>query len=94
MREAYDTQERRKCAVKIYNKRKLSKLMTGELEKVEKELEILKKVFHPNCISFLDSFESEEKGKFYLFVEYVAGGNLDTLVKNNKCSLPVKQARR
>jgi serine/threonine protein kinase len=62
VKEGFDTQLHRLCAIKIIKKRSLQKIPGGE-ESVEKEVEVLKKLHHENCIHLFDFFQDEEKGK-------------------------------
>jgi len=43
-------------------------------ERLELELEIMKKVHHPNCIQFHEVFQS--RNKMYIVMEHVSGGEL------------------
>jgi len=49
-------------------------LKAGELVKTQDEIEIMKKVKHPNCIAFHDMYDSKEK--LYIVMELVTGGEL------------------
>jgi len=44
------------------------------MEKMQLEIEIMKKVKHPNCIAFHDMYDS--KDKLYIVMELVTGGEL------------------
>jgi len=93
VREAVDSKTGRRCAIKILKKRNLRKVPNGE-ELVNREIEILKKVHHSNCISLVESFTDEEREKIYIVCEYVSGGSLQSLLqKAPEKRLPLAQAR-
>ena len=52
------------------------------LELLQSEINILKEIDHPNVVKLYDSFE--EKGKYYLIMEYCNGGDLEKYVKAKK----------
>ena len=54
--KAYDLRNRKEVAVKIVDKRVLSKL---QLERLYTEMHILKQINHPNIIKLLDIIQSE-----------------------------------
>jgi calcium-dependent protein kinase len=58
-------------AVKILVKQKLTK---KELERLKQEIEILKKLDHPNILKLYEIFEDEKR--FYLVTELCTGGEL------------------
>lgn len=93
VREAVDSKTGRRCAIKILKKRNLKKVPDGE-ESVKREVEILKKIHHPNCISLVESFTDDEQEKIYIVLDYVSGGSLQGLIERapEKC-LPLSQAR-
>jgi BR serine/threonine kinase len=75
-------------AVKIVNRSKLSQSV---LNKVEREIAIMKLVNHPNVLGLYDVYENNSY--LYLVLDYVAGGELfDYLVK--RVRLPEREARR
>jgi len=92
--EAFDTKTKELCAMKIIKKRHLPAIPGGE-QNVQKEVEILKLLKHPNIISLIDYFTDEERQKIYLVFEHVGGGSLQQLLERapNK-RLPLLQARR
>uniref|UniRef100_A0A8R1XVH5 non-specific serine/threonine protein kinase n=1 Tax=Onchocerca volvulus TaxID=6282 RepID=A0A8R1XVH5_ONCVO len=78
----------RKVAVKIVNKEKLSESV---LQKVEREIAIMKLIEHPNVLHLYDVYEN--KKYLYLLLEHVSGGELfDYLVRKGR--LMAKEARR
>jgi len=94
VKEAFDPRTRRLCAIKIIKKRCLQKVPDGE-ESIEREVSILKKLNHINCIQLYDFFVEEEKQKLYIICERVGGGSLQQLCERapNK-RLPFIQARK
>ncbi|XP_043190987.1 serine/threonine-protein kinase BRSK2-like [Amphibalanus amphitrite] len=78
----------RKVAVKIVNKEKLSESV---LQKVEREIAIMKLIDHPHVLGLYDVYDN--KKYLYLVLEHVSGGELfDYLVKKGR--LTPKEARR
>nr|XP_021333769.1 serine/threonine-protein kinase Nek1-like [Danio rerio] len=54
------------------------------LQEVRKEVEMLKTLSHGYIISYVESFEDEETGFFYIVMEYCAGGDLSKRMKTQK----------
>ncbi|MCB0036746.1 MAG: protein kinase, partial [Anaerolineales bacterium] len=52
------------------------------LERFQREGEILRRLRHPNIVTYLATAERE--GQYYLVMEYVSGGDLRQLVKTEK----------
>ncbi|CAL1289899.1 unnamed protein product, partial [Larinioides sclopetarius] len=78
----------RKVAIKIINREKLSESV---LQKVEREIAIMKLIEHPHVLGLFDVYEN--KKYLYLILEHVSGGELfDYLVKKGR--LTPKEARR
>ncbi|VDD81498.1 unnamed protein product [Mesocestoides corti] len=78
----------RKVAVKIVNREKLSE---NVLQKVEREIAIMKLIEHPNVLGLYDVYENRRY--LFLILEHVSGGELfDYLVKKGRLS--TKEARR
>ncbi|CAJ0951132.1 unnamed protein product, partial [Mesorhabditis belari] len=78
----------RKVAIKIVNKEKLSESV---LQKVEREIAIMKLIEHPNVLHLYDVYEN--KKYLYLILEHVSGGELfDYLVRKGR--LMSKEARK
>jgi len=93
VREALDSQKNTLCAIKIINKRNLQGIPGGE-ESVEKEVEILRKIQHINCLHLFDFFQDDEKGKLYIVCERVGGGSVHQLCERAPNQrLPFGQAR-
>jgi serine/threonine protein kinase len=93
VKEAFDTKTHKLCAIKIIKKRSLQRIPEGE-ETIEKEVEILKKLHHNNCIHFIDFFADEAKQKLYIVCERLGGGSVQQLCERapNK-RIPLNQAR-
>ncbi|KAL3311974.1 secondary alcohol dehydrogenase (SADH1) [Cichlidogyrus casuarinus] len=78
----------KKVAVKMVNREKLTE---GVLQKVEREIAIMKLIEHPYVLGLYDVYENRRH--LYLILEHVSGGELfDYLVKKGR--LHAKEARR
>ena len=70
-----------KCAIKIVDKRLLENIQ--DIQRLRKEIKILKKIRHKNIIQLYDIMES--KTNLYFVMEYCKGGELfDYIVKKTK----------
>ena len=70
-----------KCAIKIVDKRFLENVQ--DIQRLRKEIKILKKIRHKNIIQLYDIMES--KTNLYFVMEYCKGGELfDYIVKKKK----------
>jgi len=68
-------------AVKILEKSKIRQV--ADVERVAREIHILKLLRHPNIIQLYEIIEDNDK--LFLFIEYAAGGELfDYIVKNQR----------
>ena len=74
-----------KYAIKIVDKRLLE--YTKDIQRLKKEIKILKSICHKNIIQFFDIMES--KTNLYFVIEYCKGGELfDYIVKNKRLKEP------
>ena len=70
-----------KCAIKIVDKRLIEG--TRDIQRLKKEIKILKSIRHKNIIQLFDIMES--KTNLYFVLEYCKGGELfDYIVKNKR----------
>lgn len=77
-----------KVAIKIINRSKLSESV---LQKVEREIAIMKLIEHPHVLGLYDVYEN--KKFLYLILEHVSGGELfDHLVSKGRLS--IREARK
>jgi 5'-AMP-activated protein kinase catalytic alpha subunit len=75
------TLSQEKVAVKILEKSKIAD--TADVERVARELHILKLIRHPNIIQLYEIVET--KTALYLIMEYASGGELfDYIVANTR----------
>lgn len=78
------------CAIKVINKAKLLGDPKSQ-EQVMREIEILKKVRHPNIIRYIDCVDTP--GKMYIVLEFADGGELfDHIVEQG--AFPEEDAKR
>jgi len=82
--QATDTITGQTVAVKQL-KTSLVKHKPDILERFRREGELLRQLNHPNIVKILDTFEQD--GEHYLVMEYVAGGDLKTLLEAGPLSL-------
>lgn len=47
-----------------------------DFQKLNNEIDLMKKLDHPNVVQYLGSVEDQEKRALYIFMEYVTGGTL------------------
>ena len=74
-----------KCAIKIVDKRLLED--NKDIQRLKKEIKILKSIRHKNIIQLFDIMES--KTNLYFVLEYCKGGELfDYIVKNKRLKEP------
>lgn len=76
---AFDTRQGHCVAVKRIGKH----LDSVNIQKVKRELEVLKELDHPFIVRFLESFEDDHY--FYIVTENCEGGGLDNLVMRMDC---------
>jgi 5'-AMP-activated protein kinase catalytic alpha subunit len=75
-----------KVAVKILEKDKIQDV--NDVERVAREIHILKMIRHPNIIQLYEIIETPKQ--LYLIMEYVSGGELfDYIVKNHRVKEPM-----
>jgi hypothetical protein len=75
---AYQEEEKIFVAVKKMDKTKLKKFPKN-MERIEREIDILARIKHPNIIQFIGKFEDETS--LYLVTELAAGGELFSILK-------------
>ena len=85
VRLATQIQIKEKCAVKILEKKLLES--PNDIQRLKKEIKILKKLRHKNIIQLYDIMES--KRNLYFVMEYCKGGELfDYIVKKKRLKEP------
>jgi serine/threonine protein kinase len=67
-------------AIKVIDKR--NKINIEGKPYFRREIEIMSKIRHPNCVRLFGNFEDENC--CYFIMEYIPGGNLYTLMSNNR----------
>ncbi|GAX12186.1 hypothetical protein FisN_1Hh112 [Fistulifera solaris] len=86
-------------AVKIFRKSQLKRMRTMErnketnkvqvrtaLEKVEREIALMKKLSHPNLVKFFEAIDSPDSGLLYMVIEYMPLGEILTYQNNGTFS--------
>lgn len=79
VKKALNTVNNQTVAIKILDREKIMK--ESLIQNVQKEIEILKIVDHPNIVKLQEILAS--KTKIFLVLEFVEGGELDGLLSNN-----------
>lgn len=62
------------CAVKVINKERTCGKDPKKMEQLVREIEILRKIRHENCVGYHGLIEGEKY--IYIILEYVEGGEL------------------
>jgi len=52
-----------------------------QLKEMVKEVDLMRRLRHPNIVKYLGGQEELEQGRLYIFTEFVAGGSVGALVK-------------
>lgn len=91
VKEMLDTENLRRCAVKIMKRRKLRRIPNGE-QNVQREIQLLKRLSHPNVINLYDVIYDESKQKMYMIMEYCVGELQEMLDSTEKKRFPIWQA--
>ena len=63
-----------------------------KVEELREEIEIMKRLSHPNIVEFKDSFE--DKDNIYVVMEHCKGGDLFDHILNSKCPMSEQKARK
>ena len=79
-----DKKLRKFVCVKII---KIKNIPKKEREATKNEVDLLKKLNHPNIVRYIDSFLSKNKESLCISMEYCDGGDLATQIKNAKRNL-------
>lgn len=74
-------------AIKILDKEKI--VDSNDIERVAREIKILKMVNHPNIVRLIETISSSKN--IYLVMEFAEGGDLNSLIEANR-RLTEKQA--
>uniref|UniRef100_A0A7S0MSI2 non-specific serine/threonine protein kinase n=1 Tax=Cryptomonas curvata TaxID=233186 RepID=A0A7S0MSI2_9CRYP len=91
-----DTRDDKKYAIKIMNKALLKKKrqgMTTMLDSVRREIAIMKKIDHRNCVRLYEVLDDPTSNKIYLRLEFVEGGQCMPSA-NGTAPLPLPLAQR
>lgn len=91
VKEAMNSENLCRLAVKILTKRKLRRIPNGE-QNVTREIHLLKQLKHNNVVQLVDVLYNEEKQKMYLVMEYCIGGLQELLDHAPEKKMPLFQA--
>ena len=91
VKEAIDSQTLCRRAIKIMKRKKLKKIPRGE-ENVEREIQLISKLNHPNVLRLIEVFFNDEKGKIYMVLEYCCAVLNDMLEQSPVKKFPSWQA--
>lgn len=76
---AYDTDKGREVA---WNKINVSLMNNDSISKIKEEIEIMKRLQHPNIISFISGFYNEDNKELVILTELFSGGSLKQYLSN------------
>ncbi|XP_030565758.1 serine/threonine-protein kinase STK11 [Drosophila novamexicana] len=93
VKEAMNSENLCRLAVKILTKRKLRRIPNGE-QNVTREIHLLKQLKNQNVVQLVDVMYNEEKQKMYLVMEYCIGGLQEMLDHAPEKKMPLYQAHR
>jgi serine/threonine-protein kinase 11 len=82
VREALDSNTLKRVAIKIIKRRLLKKIKGGE-ENLKNEINIMRKLKHPNVIQLIEVIQKEEKQKIYIVVEFAGAGSLQQVITSH-----------
>ncbi|XP_034484938.1 serine/threonine-protein kinase STK11 isoform X2 [Drosophila innubila] len=91
VKEAMNSENLCRLAVKILTKRKLRRIPNGE-QNVTREIHLLKQLKHQNVVQLVDVLYNDEKQKMYLVMEYCIGGLQEMLDYAPDKKMPLFQA--
>ncbi|XP_068152336.1 serine/threonine-protein kinase STK11 isoform X2 [Drosophila tropicalis] len=91
VKEAMNSENLSRLAVKILTKRKLRRIPNGE-QNVTREIHLLKQLKHTNVVGLVDVLYNEEKQKMYLVMEYCVGGLQEMIDDQPDKKMPLFQA--
>ncbi|KAJ1680282.1 hypothetical protein EV182_000300 [Spiromyces aspiralis] len=87
--------EHRHHALSLYNRRYSARNIDFErLEKIKREIAILKKCNHPNIVRLHEVIDDPHARRIYLVVEYVAGGEIRWRDEQDRPVFSLNQVRR
>jgi serine/threonine protein kinase len=91
---AEHARSKQRYAVKVLNKAQMMK--NHAIDKVQSEINIMKRISHPNIIKIYAVMDDVQEGKLYLVMEYLPGGQIFKLPAENEVAqpLPMSQLRR
>ncbi|EDX13043.1 GD18919 [Drosophila simulans] len=91
VKEAMNSENLCRLAVKILTKRKLRRIPNGE-QNVTREIALLKQLKHRHVVELVDVLYNEEKQKMYLVMKYCVGGLQEMIDYQPDKRMPLFQA--
>lgn len=91
VKECIDQETLCRRAIKIMKRKKLKKIPNGEAN-VQREIELVQNLRHPNVMQLMEVFYNEEKGKIYMVLEYCCAVLKDMLDQSPMKKFPGWQA--
>lgn len=91
VKESIDQETLCRRAIKIMKRKKLRKIPNGE-QNVQREIELVRNLRHPNIMELIEVFYNEEKGKIYMVLEYCCAVLKDMLDQSPMKKFPPWQA--
>ena len=93
VREALHSRNLRRVAIKIVNLRSQARIRSGVEELIQREVDIHKRLKHPNIIELIDHFRVENKAKYYVVMPLTTGASLQDLIDSAVTPTPDCLAR-
>ena len=96
VREGLDSITLKRVAVKIIKMNQLRKIKGGE-DCLKNEINIMRKLNHPNCLRLLEVFDAKEKDRKYIVIEFCGAGSLQQVIDshpNKRLPLPEVEKKK
>lgn len=80
------TDDGEQVAIKVLNKNNLMKKDPRAMEKVRREIAVMKNVHHPNLAQLREVISDPDSNKIYLVMRYFSKGQVVEVGKDNRCT--------